>query len=265
MEEFTKFHGDEVARHWQRLVVLAQVAEQLNVFSTPTPLRILEDGRSIAYEPLPPGHMLVTVLLQTILPSESRKKFARGIIPKVGEALATLHNEKKPSSWPWIRPAWRTEQYVGSSIVRAAEGVLAESPAATYHGDFGHGNVWIADNQRIWFYDPIPSPFSLDPDAVNTSVYFDIGHMVACLWAVYPLRMYPFLWALDRANWISLLLDGYERHAGVLLNHDTVKLVAAEILLGFAQYTYDRAAFPKAQIFRHLIQYHSVRLLHASI
>jgi hypothetical protein len=261
MKEFIKYHGHTVVEDWRRVVNLVSAADQSHMFSTPKPLRVLTDSKSIAYEPLPPGRMLVTVLLRTLLPGTGRRRTANDAVIRSGAALASLHQIKQPTNELRTKAVWLSERIVGPGAVTAAKQVLTASPIAIYHGDFSHGNVWVSEDDKIWLYDPIPGPFSLDPNAVTASVYFDIGHMVACLWAVYPLRVYPFLWALDCANWVELFLAGYERQTGAPLDHETVNLVASETLLGFANYVSQHFYSPKAQIFSYLIRRKSRRLI----
>lgn len=264
MGEFIKVHGDNAVAGWDRATRLFEAAGTQAGFSAPRPLRHLPEKGAIAYEVLPPGLRLGQVLSRRALHPIPDKGDIHAALRATGAALAGLHERMRPGEGTGL-PLASFLTDTAPRLRARAEAIFAAAPVAALHGDFGHGNVWIARDGNIWIYDSQPSVFCPDPEAVRAAIYYDAAHMVSCLWGLYPLALQPFLGRLPRRVWIEAFLKGYEDRAGFALDRATVLLLAAGILDRYASHFTAARRFPKDRWWRRALTRQHDHLLHAAM
>jgi hypothetical protein len=227
LDTFTKIHGESVLNDWARVLSLYEASGPDAGFLAPRPLRVVDQTQSIVYGTLPPGRLFTYILTSSNLDDAARlPKIAYGI----GSGLANLHARMRPTN-ELVLPKLDVAE-LGISLECKARFDLVDIPAniAALHGDFGHTNVWIGNNDEIWFLDPLPQTFSANMQASKANVYYDIGHMVSTLWALYPLRLYPYIGRFPRMLWIDAFLEGYSAGSGKKIDPVCALFYAAENL-----------------------------------
>lgn len=250
MPEFIKNHGAKIEEDWVRVNRLYEASMASTKFCAPQPLRLLADKHAIAYQELPVGQRLDQLLAD----STYRKSGSLGVLlHAAGGALAELHTSLEPVNTIVLTMDLMKIPGPDHETRNHCQQHLLNVTTAALHGDFGHGNIWVCPSGELWLYDPIPSQFCPNTEAGMAPIYYDLGHMVCCLWAVYPLRNQPLLRRQPHLEWIDAFLKGYQDHSPAKVDRRTVFLVASYILDNYRNSLGQSQNFLKGILYRYLL------------
>jgi hypothetical protein len=262
--EYIKFHGDNIDADWERVVRLWEATRGYAEFNAPRPLRLISELQSIAYERLPEGCQLAQLLMRKRTTPAS-EQFLLKTLHAVGMALASFHSRSNPvnDQLLYLNPKPKFVEF--AALDEYAMDVSQSASAATLHGDFGSGNVWVDASGKIWLFDPLPSKFTTDRSAGKASIYVDVAHMIASLWAGYPLSVLASIRRLPRLAWIKAFAAGYSDYYEKALSVPAAMTIAATILDSYGSHLFKTSRFPKGLLYRRLISVQQKRLLQTAM
>jgi hypothetical protein len=199
---------------------LARVARR-NGFTAPAVLNVDVDRQVITYEWFDGLTPLRTAYLEHTIREPDAE--APELFERVGRVLAHIHRDLTlDERVPWEAPATFREDLERRLGPNAIE-LLARTPQAFLHGDFGFGNVHLEERTgRIVVLDPSPNGYLTTHPSTFASIYLDVGVLSACLRGlVGPARFLQLrrdrIGALENA-----FLEGYERTSGARLDRRLV-------------------------------------------
>lgn len=239
---FVKFHGAAASQDWKRVVALHDASVRTVAFDSPRPLHCDPLQGTISYEQLPLGRPLAELLGASLGSRAYVGDKLEGLLGRVGEALAAYQSS---AGMPEVIDL----DLDGTSLARRGKSgeveegdLVSRLPVVPMHGDFGATNVWITDDERIYFIDPIPSRFCPDRTATRASFLYDLGHMVSYLWMVYPPQKHVrAIWSrADR--WVSSFLSGFAEARGGEVPEADVLGVAHAIGGAYSEFHLDHQA-----------------------
>ncbi len=149
-------------------------------------------------------------------PDSRRDAWQEALFAKIGRVLAIIHRElnlEPQASWQAPPTFDRVVRELAGTDSRE---LLAQSPQATLHGDFGFSNVCTTQQepQRLVVIDPSPNFYSSFVCNERASVYLDIGKFSVCLRGLVPRRDFFRLRRSRMEKLSQLFLGGYAQEAG---------------------------------------------------
>ena len=216
------------AKRYRAIVEIErEKAEQLNRvgardgFISPAVLATDVRARVITFEKLDGLVPLKTHYLAftTDRGPDERNERIPELFTEAGRALASLHRDlSMPERVGWRVPA-AFGRYFHHRSGRSAREVLAGTPQAFLHGDFGFGNVhFMRGRGRLAVLDASPSHYVIAHPSNWASIYLDIGAFVACLRGLVGMRWVVQLRRDRMADLEAAFLRGYETIHGAPLD-----------------------------------------------
>jgi len=191
---FKKWYRENVEIEFEKAEKLHEIGLDNN-FIAPKPLKFNLKKHTIEFEYIRSLTSIRNVYLN-VLHSSKPSDTDLHLFFTVGKILSSIHTSLLLStSTPWV-PSNYIKKVIKNDKTDFEE-FLSSTPQAFLHGDFGFSNICIIhdnkgskDDRKIVIIDSSYDGISILSSNTFGSNYLDLGHFVACIFGLIPIRKY---------------------------------------------------------------------------
>jgi SAM-dependent methyltransferase len=224
VKHFSKDLQIEASKHRQLMQIGAQFG-----FRVPELLDLDPDGATLSYEFVENLTSCRQLFLRYALRGADLAHDANveAIFGQIGRMLAVIHRQLDVQPKVDWNPPPVFEQIVQAFAGISTRQLLADTPCAVLHGDFGFSNVCTTpqEPQRLITIDPSPNSYSSFSCNEYASIYLDLSKFSLCLRGLIPRKYYLRLRRSRAAKLRELYLQGYSRESGFNIERKILDVV----------------------------------------
>lgn len=194
MRVFSKYHGTNVLKDWERLIIFEQYLKHIPGICTPQPLYINKEKQTIDYN-----------WMHNLKPSFGEIQRQPNTTAIIAKKLALFHqiSAKNPNTVN-CHPLSSFNLSV-SEITKLTE-IL---PTGFFIGDAWHGNMFFDESMQLVFLDPIPNFYLFDSEYRYANGALDLATFHMSLFICHPILKTPYFRLATLTTMAHGFLDAY--------------------------------------------------------